>query len=53
VIGLLTFVPESPLFLIKKGRIAEARAILTRIARFNNKSLMLAEMDKDIADDSN
>mmetsp|Transcript_13090 Transcript_13090/g.9131 ORF Transcript_13090/g.9131 Transcript_13090/m.9131 type:complete len:109 (+) Transcript_13090:615-941(+) len=25
VIGLLTFVPESPLFLVKKGRIYEAR----------------------------
>ena len=31
------YVPESPRWLIQKGRITEAMVILTRIAEFNRK----------------
>lgn len=54
IILYLTFIvvctmPESPKFLLAQGRYAEARAVMTRIARYNRvKTLAFSEEEKAI-----
>ena len=41
---VLSFTPESVRWLLKKGRVSEARAILSKIARLNGKEMPEEEL---------
>lgn len=47
LIGLYPWIPNSPRWLLKKGRIEEAKEILLKAARMNGKTdFTIAELDK-------
>ena len=46
-VGLRVFVPESPMYLIKTGRVAEARTVLSRLLEINGRPPL--DRDADIA----
>jgi len=50
--GLLLLVPETPRWLVMKGRMAEARQVLTRLSNEADAQVVLAEIDESLRERS-
>lgn len=48
-VALRFFVPESPMYLNRSGRAAEARAVLQRVAEVNGRQVAIPPLEPDIA----